>query len=64
MESTKYPGHKMETFFDRSTRSYVTMLVHENGDQCGDAMYDGTKADRDASRRIIEPDKYCTLLDD
>lgn len=39
----------IETVYDRSLRSWRTMLVDADGHQVGDAAYDGTKADRDAS---------------
>ena len=44
---------KVESTYDRSIRSYVTILVDANGEQVGDAMFDGTKADRDASVRTL-----------
>lgn len=47
----------VESTYDRTTRSYVTVMVDADGLQVGDALYDGTKADRDASvrqyRRIV-----------
>lgn len=42
----------IESKWDRSIRSYVTLLLDAGGTQYGPAMYDGTKADRDASKAI------------
>jgi hypothetical protein len=46
-------AHKVESYYDRQTRSWVSFLVNRRGDQLGDASYDGTKDDRDASMRAL-----------
>jgi len=45
---------RVEQFYDRSTRSWVTYLVDAHGYQTGDALYDGTKADAAASKARLE----------
>lgn len=42
---------KVDGWYDRSTRSHITMVVDAYGNQVGEAAYDGTKAGRDVSRR-------------
>lgn len=44
---------RVSTWYDRHTRSYVSQLVDAAGRPVGDASYDGTKADRDASVRSL-----------
>jgi len=44
---------KVESYYDRQTRSFVSFLTNRRGDQLGNASYDGTKADRDASLRSL-----------
>ncbi|MCU0505712.1 MAG: hypothetical protein MUE82_08065 [Chloroflexi bacterium] len=48
-------GHtlRVDSVYDRSVRSYRTMLVDERDYQVATACYDGTKADRDASVRTL-----------
>jgi hypothetical protein len=61
VESTARPAPKTkyhtESWYDRHTRSYVTQLKDECGNQIGDAAYDGTKAGRDIS--VSEFNKKC-----
>lgn len=44
----------VETYYDRQTRSWVSFLVDADGNPIGDSLYDGTKADRDASIRMLQ----------
>lgn len=43
----------VSTSYDRQTRSWVSFLVDADGNQVGDAMYDGARPDRDASVRML-----------
>lgn len=36
-------GNTVERFYDRATRSSVTRVLDANGNQIGDAQYDGNK---------------------
>lgn len=48
---------KIESWYDRKTRSYVTKKLDAEGNQIGDANYDGTKAGRDASVKAFERER-------
>ena len=47
-------AHHVEQWYDRHTRSWVTMLCEQNGYQIGKAAYDGTRADAAASKTNFE----------
>lgn len=40
---------RIDQYFDRQTRSWITLLLEANDNQVGDAAYDGTRADARAS---------------
>ena len=48
-------GHtlRVDRWYDRSWRSWRTMVVDERGYQVGTAAYDGTRADAEASARLF-----------
>ena len=44
---------KVDSWYDRRTRSWITLLLDCHGNQVGDSHYNGTKAGRDFSIRIM-----------
>lgn len=49
------------TWYDENTKSYVTQLIDPNGNQVGDAQYDGNTDDMLASRKFMMKDKMKEL---
>jgi hypothetical protein len=49
-------GNTVERFYDRATRSSVTIVHDANGNQVADAEYDGDKASADFSMRMAIKD--------
>jgi hypothetical protein len=47
------PG-RVDSRWDPHARSWITVLQAADGGQVGEAMYDGTRADRAASIRTME----------
>ncbi len=46
-------GHKIVTWYDRQTRSWVTQLKDRIGNQVGEAQYNGSKTGARASEREL-----------
>lgn len=45
---------RVEQWYDRGTRSWVTYLVDATGTQVGESYYDGTRADAAVSKSMLE----------
>ena len=45
---------RVEQHYDRSQRSWVTLLETDRGEQVGSANYDGTRADAAASKAYLQ----------
>lgn len=43
----------VRTWYDRSSRNWISQVVDEKGNQVGDSLYDGTKKDAEASHRFL-----------
>lgn len=54
MDATTSSTYQVVTWYDRSERAWITYVQDDAGTQVGDAMVDGTKADRDASVRYLQ----------
>lgn len=47
-------GYTIDSYYDKHTRSYITTLRDEEGNQIGDAFYCGNMTDRDADIQYIK----------
>lgn len=43
----------IDSWYDRSERVWITTVKDANGNQVGDALVDGNRHDKDASRRFL-----------
>lgn len=58
-QSKKFPaitrpdGYRIESWYDRHTRSWITKLIDSGDNQVGDAQYDSRHESVKASRKML-----------
>lgn len=60
MKTTIVPDGTVETWYDRKTRSYVTVRKNALGDQVGDASYDGDRESAKLAHRWMVNGPKCS----